>query len=82
MLYRIARILQERAREFAVAESLNGGKPIRESRDVDLPLAAAQLVQQANDNGGRDNVSVILVRVLKDFSARTGLVDRLKSWFK
>jgi aldehyde dehydrogenase (NAD+) len=40
-LYRIARILQERSREFAVLESLNGGKPIKESRDVDLPLAAA-----------------------------------------
>src|SRR5947207_12521532 len=40
-LFRIARILQERSREFAVLESLNGGKPIRESRDVDLPLSAA-----------------------------------------
>src|SRR5436305_806853 len=40
-LFRIARILQERAREFAVLESLNGGKPIKESRDVDVPLAAA-----------------------------------------
>src|SRR5271154_1339884 len=39
-LFRIARILQERARELAVLESLNGGKPIKESRDVDLPLAA------------------------------------------
>jgi aldehyde dehydrogenase (NAD+) len=40
-LFRIARILQERSRELAVAESLDGGKPIRESRDVDVPLAAA-----------------------------------------
>jgi len=40
-LFRIARILQERSREFAVMESLNGGKPIKESRDVDLPLSAA-----------------------------------------
>ncbi|MGZ4614052.1 MAG: aldehyde dehydrogenase family protein [Actinomycetes bacterium] len=40
-LYRIARILQERAREFAVLESLDNGKPIRESRDVDIPLVAA-----------------------------------------
>jgi len=39
-IYRIARIIQERAREFAVIESLNGGKPIRESRDIDVPLAA------------------------------------------
>jgi aldehyde dehydrogenase (NAD+) len=39
-IYRIARMLQEKAREFAVIESLDGGKPIRESRDVDVPLAA------------------------------------------
>ena len=36
-IYRIARILQERAREFSVIESLDGGKPIRESRDIDIP---------------------------------------------
>jgi PPM family protein phosphatase len=52
------------------------------SLQANLPLAASQLVQQANDNGGRDNVSVILVRVLKSFPVRNGLVDRLKSWFK
>ena len=46
-LYRIARILQERAREFAVLESLDGGKPIRESRDVDLPLSAAHFFYYA-----------------------------------
>jgi aldehyde dehydrogenase (NAD+) len=46
-LFRIARILQERAREFAVLESLNGGKPIRESRDVDLPLSAAHFFYYA-----------------------------------
>src|SRR5438552_13393056 len=40
-LYRIARILQERSREFAVLESMDSGKPIKESRDVDVPLAAA-----------------------------------------
>jgi len=40
-LYRIARIIQERARELAVLESLDNGKPIRESRDVDIPLVAA-----------------------------------------
>ncbi len=39
-IYRIARMIQERAREFAVIESMDGGKPIRESRDVDVPLAA------------------------------------------
>jgi aldehyde dehydrogenase (NAD+) len=46
-LFRIARLLQERARELAVAESLDGGKPIRESRDVDIPLAAAHFFYYA-----------------------------------
>ncbi|MFZ2507317.1 MAG: aldehyde dehydrogenase family protein [Steroidobacteraceae bacterium] len=46
-LYRIARMLQERAREFAAIESLDGGKPIRESRDVDVPLAAAHFFYYA-----------------------------------
>ena len=40
-LFRIARLLQERSREFAVLESIDSGKPIKESRDVDVPLAAA-----------------------------------------
>jgi len=39
-IFRIARLIQERARELAVIESLDGGKPIRESRDIDIPLAA------------------------------------------
>ncbi|HWY11994.1 MAG TPA: aldehyde dehydrogenase family protein [Bacteroidia bacterium] len=39
-IFRIARLMQERAREFAIIESMNGGKPIRESRDIDIPLAA------------------------------------------
>ena len=46
-LYRIARMLQERSREFAVLETLDGGKPIRESRDIDLPLAAAHFFYYA-----------------------------------
>jgi len=46
-LFRIARILQERSREFAVLESLDAGKPIRESRDVDVPLAAAHFFYYA-----------------------------------
>jgi len=46
-LYRIARIIQERSREFAVVETLNGGKAIRESRDVDVPLAAAHFFYYA-----------------------------------
>jgi aldehyde dehydrogenase (NAD+) len=46
-LFRIARIIQERARELAVLESLDNGKPIRESRDVDIPLVAAHFFYYA-----------------------------------
>ena len=46
-LYRIARILQERSREFAVLESMDNGKPIRETRDVDVPLAASHFFYHA-----------------------------------
>jgi acyl-CoA reductase-like NAD-dependent aldehyde dehydrogenase len=46
-LYRIARLIQERARELAVLESLDNGKPIRESRDVDIPLVAAHFFYYA-----------------------------------
>jgi acyl-CoA reductase-like NAD-dependent aldehyde dehydrogenase len=46
-LFRIARILQERSREFAVLESMDSGKPIKESRDVDVPLAAAHFFYHA-----------------------------------
>ena len=46
-LYRIARIIQERSRELAVLESLDNGKPIRESRDVDVPLVAAHFFYHA-----------------------------------
>jgi len=46
-LYRIARIIQEKARELAVLETIDGGKPIKESRDVDLPLAAAHFFYYA-----------------------------------
>ncbi len=46
-LYRIARQLLERAREFAVLETMNGGKPIKESRDIDIPLAAAHFFYYA-----------------------------------
>jgi aldehyde dehydrogenase (NAD+) len=46
-LYRLARIIQERARELAVLESLDNGKPIRESRDVDIPLVAAHFFYYA-----------------------------------
>ncbi len=46
-LYRIARLVQERSRELAVLESMDGGKPIRESRDVDIPLVAAHFFHYA-----------------------------------
>jgi aldehyde dehydrogenase (NAD+) len=46
-VFRIARQLQERAREFAVLETMNGGKPIKESRDIDVPLAAAHFFYYA-----------------------------------
>jgi PPM family protein phosphatase len=49
---------------------------------ANLPLAAEQLVQLANDSGGRDNISVILVRIAKRYPARTGVLDRVKAWFK
>jgi aldehyde dehydrogenase (NAD+) len=60
-LFRVARLIQERARELAIVESLDGGKPIRESRDVDIPLAAAHFFHYAgwadklrHGIGGRD----------------------------
>ncbi len=46
-LYRIARIIQEKARELAVLETMDGGKPIKESRDIDLPLVAAHFFYHA-----------------------------------
>lgn len=52
------------------------------SLQANVQLASQQLVQMANDNGGRDNVSVILVRVLRDFPARTDWISRLLSWFR
>ena len=46
-IFRLARLLQDRAREFAVAETLDGGKPIKESRDFDVPMAAAHFFYHA-----------------------------------
>ncbi len=46
-LFRVARLIQERSRELAIVESMDGGKPIRESRDVDIPLAAAHFFHYA-----------------------------------
>jgi len=57
-LFRIARILQERAREFAVLETLDNGKPIRESRDVDIPLAAAHFFYHAGWADKLDHLGV------------------------
>lgn len=49
---------------------------------TNLELAAQQLVQMANDNGGRDNVSVILVRILRNFPVRRGFFAWLSAWLK
>ena len=46
-IYRIARLIQERAREFSVIETMDGGKPIRESRDIDIPLVSAHFFYYA-----------------------------------
>jgi aldehyde dehydrogenase (NAD+) len=56
-LFRIARLLQDRAREFAVAETLDGGKPITESRDFDLPMAAAHFFYHAGWADKLDHVA-------------------------
>jgi protein phosphatase len=47
-----------------------------------LPLAASQLIQMANDNGGRDNISVILVKVKGGFSVPRGWLEKSFAWFK
>lgn len=47
-----------------------------------LPLAAEQLIQMANDNGGRDNVSVMLVKVNGEFAVPRGWLEKLRHWFK
>lgn len=49
---------------------------------ANLELAATQLIQMANDNGGRDNVSVILVKVLREFPAAKSWWQKLLNWFK
>jgi aldehyde dehydrogenase (NAD+) len=57
-LFRIARLVQERARELAVAESLDNGKPIKESRDVDVPLVAAWFFYYAGWADKLDHVGI------------------------
>ncbi len=49
---------------------------------ANLELAATQLIQMANDNGGRDNVSVILVKVLREFPAARGWWSKFMAWFR
>jgi aldehyde dehydrogenase (NAD+) len=56
-VFRIARLIQERARELAIVETLDGGKPIKESRDIDIPLAAAHFFYYA---GWADKLSYAL----------------------
>lgn len=56
-IYRIARLIQERAREFSIIESMDGGKPIRESRDADIPLVAAHFFYNA---GWADKLDYLL----------------------
>jgi aldehyde dehydrogenase (NAD+) len=73
-LFRIARLIQERARELAVVESLDGGKPIRESRDVDIPLAAAHFFSYA---GWADKLSYALAG--REFEPR-GVVGQVVPW--
>lgn len=53
-----------------------------EALGANLQLAAEQLVQMANDNGGRDNISVVLIKVKKDFTADEGLFAKFFSWLK
>ena len=55
---------------------------ILKTQGGDLTLAAEHLVQLANDNGGRDNISVILVKVKGDYPAKRGWWYRLLAWFK
>ena len=57
-LYRLARIIQERSRELAVLESMNNGKPIRESRDIDIPLVAAHFFHYAGWADKLDHVGL------------------------
>ena len=49
---------------------------------ANLNLAVQQLVQMANDNGGRDNVSVILIKILREYPAGAGLASKIFGWFR
>jgi serine/threonine protein phosphatase PrpC len=67
--------LNDMVEDDDIAEAVNMLK-------TNLPLLATHLIQTANDNGGRDNVSVILVKVKGDFSAPRGIFSKILSWFK
>ncbi|WP_028066033.1 aldehyde dehydrogenase family protein [Solirubrobacter soli] len=73
-LFRIARLIQERSRELAIVESLDGGKPIRESRDVDIPLAAAHFFSYA---GWADKLSYAVSG--RSYAPR-GVVGQVVPW--
>ncbi len=73
-LYRLARLLQDRAREFAVAETIDGGKPIKEARDFDVPMAAAHFFYHA---GWADKLSYAAPG--KDLKA-LGVVGQVIPW--
>ncbi|MGA3156210.1 MAG: hypothetical protein ABSE43_01415 [Steroidobacteraceae bacterium] len=48
---------------------------------ANLETVAKQLIQLGNDNGGKDNISVLLAQVIESFPARRGIVDRMLRWF-
>ena len=76
--HRIARLLAERAREFAVLETLDGGKPIKESRDVDVPLAVAHFTYYA---GWADKLDYAFVGVSAGCHPRpVGVVGAVIPW--
>src|SRR6478752_3413572 len=77
-LFRIARILQERAREFAVLESLDNGKPIKETRDFDVPTAAAHFFYHA---GWADKLEYAGLSTPGSAPARAhGFVGQIIAW--
>jgi aldehyde dehydrogenase (NAD+) len=76
-LFRIARILQERAREFAVLESLDNGKPIKETRDFDVPTAAAHFFYHA---GWADKLEYAGLSAPGTTSRPHGVVAQIIPW--
>jgi aldehyde dehydrogenase (NAD+) len=76
-LYRIARIIQERGRELAVLESIDNGKPIKESRDVDVPLVAAHFFYYA---GWADKLEYALPGNVKGGRTPLGVAGQVIPW--